>query len=151
MDRAPELLAALSTTKRCTDCGLRIEHGGFPSCERTAYVRPADGTVAYRACSLERSLDAIGCGERAIHFIPTEQALAARSVRRLQLVQAIGKAIEHLTPDAQDAQEILGALEGAVKRRFGDDAGDVEEGFKHVSTALEELEEPEIAPVAKRS
>lgn len=121
MDRAPEALAALSTTKRCTDCALRIDHQGMPSCERTAYVRPHDGAVTYRACSLERTLDTIGCGEKAIHFIPTEQAQAARSVRRLQLLKAIESAIATASPDPSQASEIVTALGAALKTRYGDE------------------------------
>lgn len=142
MDRVSEAaLKALSTTKRCADCAFARDGSLGLECERTAYVEPASGKVLYRTCSLERSLDAIGCGERAIHFIPTPDAQAARSVRRLALGNAIEQAIPHLSPDPVAAAEcIVDPLAAALKARYGEQLPDVQELLEDLRKALIEAD-----------
>lgn len=143
---APIALVQLDRgTKRCRDCAHSLKEGNLAKCGRSIKENYATGEVGHFSCETERESMCDGdCGPRAIHFAPSEDYLAARSVRRIQNLRAIEDAIGALNPDAYDAQQILDAVTASLKSRYEDHASDALECADDFRKALDEVQEPEI-------
>lgn len=143
MDRAPELLAALSTTKRCTDCAHLLVNGAEKLCGRTIAASLVTGEPRYTNASIERVFEtSTGCGPKAIHFLPSDVFQANRSVRRTQLQQAIESAITDLSPTPNEADEIVAAVQASLQRRYSEERlTDVVSAYKEYSDALQEADQ----------
>lgn len=145
---APIAIAQLDRgVKRCADCAHLIKEAWSDRCGRSVKENYATGEVGHFSCEAERHSRLTGdCGQQAIHFTPSENYLAARSVRRMQNKRAIEDAITALNPDATDAQEILDAVTAAIKGRYEDNALAALEIAAEFRNALDEVEAPEAVP-----
>lgn len=136
---------AFNTIKRCVDCAhfrpKRSECGNAPT------VSAITGAAGFKDAHAERvwHCDTV----KAINFIPTETALAARSVRRVKLHTAVEDAIVDLHPDFGEAVELLDAIKAAL----GEDgeAPDIADAFDDLRKALNEAGEcgPDEMTLAK--
>ncbi len=136
MDRAPiDVLNA--TTKACADCAHRVDN----TCGRKPVINKVTGATTFQFCFIERA--AYGkedCGEKAQFFVPTDDAKASRSVRKLYLGRAIEEAIKELRPDPSTALEIVAALQNSMRSRYDERIPDVMEAFGDLSVALNEAD-----------
>lgn len=137
MDRAP-IDVFNSTTKACADCAHFTPD---TRCARAPKVDEITGAASLWSCMAERT-SYLSCGTNAIHFLPSNAAEAARSVRKIQLSRAIEQSLDQLRPDLNQAVEILDALQAALEARFpGERLTDVVSAFKEYREALNEADE----------
>lgn len=135
MDRAP-ISVFNSTTTACVDCAHFM--ADTRECARAPMVDKITGKDTFKDAGSERIWN---CGEKAIHFMPSASADAARSVRKLHLQRSIEDSIGKLNPDLNQALEILDALTASIERRFDGRIEDVLDEAKAFRAALSEADE----------
>jgi hypothetical protein len=139
MDRAP--IEAFSKTKACKDCAHHIPDGmtgTFAQCGAAPKVDDVTGRPGFYQCATQRQGS---CGAQAIHFTPSADHQAKRSVRRLQLARAIEDGITQLRPDPVDAADsIVAPLAAALKARYDERLPDVQELLADLIKALHEAD-----------